>query len=317
MRAVGSLVVAIVLLSSRGAATRTASEADHDAARPAPLAQPAEPVVTPVVTPLATATPRPTQAAAPIRIQTRSGKVVVLPAGCGSASGAYDLVVHFHGAPSRVVPMFERSGIDAVLVVVNLGQGSGPYEHAFAGKGALDDLLTGVDDVIATRCGDAPRHAARLALSSWSAGYGATYRILAHADEAARVDTVLLADGLHVGFRGGYRRVDELQIAPFERFADAAARSEKLMGITHSSIVPPHYASTTETADYLLSSHGVDPRKEHVRGPRKTMTEISRGDRGSLHVRGFAGTGPDDHCDQLYAMGDTLFPLLAARWQQR
>ncbi|MEB2310813.1 MAG: hypothetical protein OZ921_15935 [Sorangiineae bacterium] len=273
----------------------------------AELAPPSEPALTaePTLSP-----------SAPVRVQARSGKVVLLPRGCASASGRFDLVVHFHGAPARVTELFERSGLDAVLVVVNLGAGSGPYENTFARPGSLDGFLASVDAVLGRACGRAPRQVKRLALSSWSAGYGATYRILSRASDAARVDAVLLADGLHVGFRGGFRKVDGLQLAPFEQFAAAAARGERLMAISHSAIVPPRYASTTETAHYLLASQGVTPAREREPGPRRGMLEISRGDRGELHVRGFAGTSPDAHADQLYAMGDTVLPFLVERWRR-
>jgi hypothetical protein len=315
MRTLLALLLSMVVLAGQATARHSAGEVVHDAARPvvAGVQPAAVRAAAPEVVPAGAVLVPP---GAPVQVRTRSGRVVVLPRGCESASGAYDLVAHFHGAPPRVISMFEHAGIDAVLVVINLGTGSGPYEQAFARRGGLDDLLDGVAGVIEKTCGAGPRHVKRIALSSWSAGYGATYRILSHADEAARIDTVLLADGLHVGFRGGYRRVDALQIAPFERFAASAARGDRLMGITHSSIVPPHYASTTETADFLLGAEGIAQSREHLPGPRRHMVEVSRGDRGGLHVRGFSGTGPDDHVDQFYSMGDTLLPLLAARWQR-
>ena len=44
------------------------------------------------------------------------------------------------------------------------------------------------------------------------------------------------------------------------------------------------------------------------------MTLESRADRAGFHVRGYAGRDTDAHCDHLYAMGDTLYPMLRERW---
>ena len=40
------------------------------------------------------------------RIVTPSGRVVFLPNGCRTASRPYDLLIHFHGAPTAVEPAF-------------------------------------------------------------------------------------------------------------------------------------------------------------------------------------------------------------------
>ena len=37
-------------------------------------------------------------------------------------------------------------------------------------------------------------------------------------------------------------------------------------------------------------------------------------DRGGFHVRGFEGRTAGDHVKELHAMGETIYPLLKARW---
>ena len=78
---------------------------------------------------------------APKRVVTTSGRVIFMPNGCRTAARPWDLVVHFHGAPTSVEPAFERSGIDAVLGIVNLGIGSGAYETALQLPGSFDELV--------------------------------------------------------------------------------------------------------------------------------------------------------------------------------
>jgi hypothetical protein len=80
----------------------------------------------------------------PVRVVTRRGRVLNLPLGCRTVSQPHDLLVHFHGAPTAVEPAFERSGIDGVLFIVNLGVGSGRYEQTFAAPGTFASFLESV-----------------------------------------------------------------------------------------------------------------------------------------------------------------------------
>ncbi len=318
MKPVAALVLVGLLGVSRGGAGYPASDSSPSSTGVAP-ARPATPVgaefhsggvqVTPVASNLSSA---------PISIHTRSGKLVSIPGGCASVDGAYDLTLHFHGVPSKVEAMFRDAGVPGVLVVINLGIGSGPYEKALAGKGALDALVQRVDDVVGDQCPKADHHVGRIALSSWSAGYGAVYRVLDRPHEADGVDAVLLSDGLHVGFSDkGYRQVNPLAMEPYDRFADQAVEGMKLMAITHSSIVTPDYADTTETGDYLLRTHGVSRQAENKPGPINGMVEVSHGQKSGLTITGYAGADKKAHCHQLDSMGTTLFPLLAKRWSKR
>lgn len=246
----------------------------------------------------------------------RGRKVVDVPAQCRE-SGDYDLVVHFHGAPDTVAPTYRRSGVDAVLVIVNLGIGSGPYEDAFVQDGSLAQLVDFAHEVVQKHCGDRPVRRGRLALSAWSAGYGAVYRVLANKGDTELVDAVLLADGLHAGFLDKYRQqMNEPQMAPFTRFAERAARGEKLFAITHTAIVTPKYASTTETASFLVAKQGLTRTVVDEQGPRPKMRRTSTAQSSDFVVWGYAGGDTDAHCDHLYAIGDTLLPLLAARWSR-
>jgi hypothetical protein len=253
----------------------------------------------------------------PKRLVTSGGRVIYLPNGCRTVSRPFDLLVHFHGAPTVMEPTFERSDIDGVLVILNLGIGSGRYDEAFRYPGAFDALLTRTSMALKELCPNAvSAPPARIALSAWSAGYGAVFRILDHDKDARRIDAVLLADGLHANFElgGEYEhRIQPEQMAPFVAFADEAVSGKKLFAITHSSIVTP-YASTTQTSDYLLAQENVDPKRSDAAAPRPGMLPLTRGDSGNFHVMGFAGDNEQAHCDHLHAFGDLLLPYLKQRW---
>lgn len=239
-------------------------------------------------------------------------RIVLIPPTCGNDDGTYDVVVHFHGVHTAVEPAYKKSGLNAVLAIVNLGEFSGPYEERFAVTGSLTRLLSGIDRTVSQHCEG--RAMGRVALSSWSGGYGATFRILTRSKEAARVDAVLLADGLHAGFTDKRTRsLDPLKMAPFVRFAGAASSGNKLMAMTHTEITTT-YASSSETADYLLNAAGVERKPVWLEGIRDGMNLTSYGSRQGLKVYGFAGNSRQAHCDHLHAIGDTLFPVLKEHW---
>jgi len=196
---------------------------------------------------------------------------------------------------------------------VNLGAGSGSYGRAFADPAAFDSLLAGVArEVAAWRESEA--RIGRVTLSGFSAGYGAIRAILREPRHVARVDAVLLLDGMHAGYQpertvlaeGG--TIDERDVEPFVAFARAAVRGDKRFVVTHSEIFPGTFASTTETADHLLRALAL--RREPVLrwGPRG-MQQLSEVRAGRFTLLGYAGNTAPDHVDHLHAMPEQLARL--------
>jgi len=252
----------------------------------------------------------------PKRSVAPGSRVISLPSGCRSVEKPYDLLVHFHGAPAVMETAFEHSGIDGALVVYNLGLGSGAYEDPYSIPNSYDHMLESVRLAVRELCPSAAQPK-RVALSGWSAGYGAILHIIDRAKDAARVDAVLLADGMHVGFEPvGFRKVSAISMAPFTLFADEAIAGKKLFAITHSTIQTP-YASTTETAEFLLDTEGLPVDRSEVQGPRPGMIRTSRADREGFHMLGFAGEDKSAHCDHLFAFGELLLTPLKERWSKK
>jgi hypothetical protein len=257
----------------------------------------------------------------PLRIPG-ARSLLIAPHGCEGLERKFDLLVHFHGAYTTVEPQLMQSGIDALYVVVNLGIGSGAYEEAFASKTSLTDYIESIRTRINQKCGGIERSVARVALSGWSAGYGGIYRALARPADADRIDAVLLADGMHVGFETATRTARTPRTAraaamePFRAFAERAGTGEKLMAVTHSAIVPPGYASTTLTASFLVDALHADSKPLTLPPPRADMQPTRRAERGSLFIDGYAGGDAPAHCTHLYAIGATLWSRLQARWSR-
>jgi hypothetical protein len=226
---------------------------------------------------------------------------------------AFDLVVHFLGAAWLPEQAVSRVG-GTVAAVVNLGAGSGVYHRAFAEPAAFDSLLAGISREVSSAAGK-PMRIGRLTLIGFSAGHGAVRAILAEPRHFARVDAVLLLDGMHTSYvpegsvlaTGG--ALDTTNLVAFASFARAAMRGEKRFLVTHSEIFPGTFASTTETADWLLRSLGLR-RKPVLRWGPRGMQQLSEVRAGRFEVMGFAGNSAPDHVDQLHAMPELLVRLI-------
>lgn len=303
--AIASTLLVLGVSHTRLAATPQAPRTVSFAPKPAPA---------PVTLPEVRSEPKPTEEVGePLTVLTRSAYWFNYPKGCEGIKDHLDLVVHFHGAHTTVIPEFIKSKLDALLLIVNKGIGSGPYSRAFGVRSQVEDLLSYVRRSVAKQCHRSEPTISRLALSSWSAGYGATEQILRLAPEL--VDAVLLSDGLHVGFTDPEQRtVDEERLDVFIAFAKRASLGQRLMSITHSAILPQNYAASGETALVLSRAVGapVWPAPAIVHG----MQQLTAARRGQFFVTGYAGNDKAAHSQQLYAIGDTSFARLRDYWSR-
>lgn len=239
------------------------------------------------------------------------GQMIVPEAPFVRRDGRFDVVVHFHGhEPIR--KEWVQAMKTPVLVGIDLGIGSGAYTNAFRVAATFERLLESVEKGVAKATGREDARVGRIALSAWSAGYGAIQQILTQ-PVAQRIDAVFVLDGMHTGYLGG--KLDEAQLKPFVGYARKAAAGQRLMFISHSSIIPPGYASSTETARHLVRALGGEPRTAKPRkGDPWGLDLNSRYDRGGLHVRGYDGNDKPDHCAHIGLFRDVLSVHLAKRW---
>jgi hypothetical protein len=211
------------------------------------------------------------------------------------------LFIHFHGGTWLPEIAAEQAG--AAVIPIQLGSGSSAYSKPFADPQLFQRLLAEAESKAGLKF-------APITLTSWSAGYGAIREILKAPEDYARVDRLLLIDGLHTGYVNGKPgpqeselETDKLQI--FLQFARDAVAGKKRMIITHSEIFPGTFASTTETADWLLNQLGLKRRAVIKWGPMGTQ-QLSEVRRGGFLLAGFSGNSAPDHVDQLHSLPDYL-----------
>lgn len=236
------------------------------------------------------------------------------------ADGSVDVVFHFHAGQMSERQMRE-SGMNAVFVSCGWGMGSGPYADAFVDQGRFGRMLDGLLADIGKGAQRRDLKIGHLALASWSAGFASVGKILGVARYYDMVDSVVLLDSLHSQYKGGKKapqqgieKVDTKMIASFVKFARDAAAGKKAMIMTHSSIIPPDYASSAEATGALLAEIGVTAAP-HEETTSRGMAMYYRADSGNLHVRGFRGRGPRDHFAHLYLIGEALRSWVVPRWK--
>ncbi|MBF0255409.1 MAG: hypothetical protein HQL47_02885 [Gammaproteobacteria bacterium] len=228
--------------------------------------------------------------------------------------GGFDLIIHFHGGnAARKQMVGVAQGL--VLVGVDLGAGSRAYERPFSDPSVFPRLLAAAEAAVAERSGQPRARVRKLALSAWSAGYGAIRAILRQR-ASERVDSVVLIDGLHADFDEDHPHLPNAeQMEPFLHFAQKAAKRSRYMFVSHSRIIPPGYASTTLTAHYLTRRVGgkISPS---VQQDSPYLKRYERARQGDFSMRGHHGEGKGDHCAQLALIGE-VSAYLQERWQPK
>jgi len=226
---------------------------------------------------------------------------------------AVDILVHFHGAAWLAQQAGESLGRPLAVVTLTLGSGSGVYDRTFRQPGMMDSLMARTEGLIDSLAAKRVTPG-RLFLSGFSAGHGAVRVILRDSVWMSRVTGVLLMDGMHTSYvpegvplaSGG--ALDTVNLLSLTAYARRAASGDQRMVVTHSEIFPGTFASTTETAAWMLQSLGVPERPVLEWGPRG-LQQISEAKRGRLLVMGFAGNSAPDHVDHFHAMPELLKAL--------
>jgi hypothetical protein len=200
------------------------------------------------------------------------------------------ILFFFHGG--TWLPEVAAARNHVAVVSVQAGAGSATYARLFNDPKRFLALLAEAES-------KAGAHFSRVMLGGWSAGCGAVREILKTPESYARVDAVFLIDGIHTDYVDGKLDPGNLQI--WLQLARDAIAGRRRMIVTHSEIFPGTYASTTETADYLLAQLGLKRRAVLKWGPMGVQ-QISEARAGKFLLIGYAGNSAPDHVDQLHSL---------------
>jgi hypothetical protein len=253
---------------------------------------------------------------APYRHVTE-GRIAIPQSGGHTEDLGFDVLVHFHGAdPTRKTVVQVSRGV--VYVAVDKGVGSGPYADAFLARDRWPNLRASITSALRAHTGDERAHIRHIALSAWSAGYGAVNQILKQDPDG--VDAVILLDALHGSWRFGTTErdhdrissVDLGYIAPVVEYARRAQRGDKLFVLTHSRIDPQQYPGVGITADAMLNE--LRQKRTKVRAQAGFLTQVGTVDAQGLHVWSYEGRNERVHCAHIALMARALTTVVEPAW---
>ena len=252
-----------------------------------------------IAQPAPTAQPRP----AGFRTKLTLGELYI-PEGMRALDGPIDLLFHLHGSTELMERNLQQSGLRAVLVTVSLNGLSSVYTKQFREPKAFLLLVDEATTKAASPVGANGLVFKRVILSSFSAGFGGVRELLKLPDCYQRIDAIVMADSIYSGYLGDSRErgVDPDLMQGFLQFAEDAVANRKQMTISHCQLQPDGYASTEETADYLIRKLMLE---------RQACDEMwsdhwhcrSKCERSGLHIFGFTGTEGVDHMRHLRNIG--------------
>jgi hypothetical protein len=211
------------------------------------------------------------------------------------------LLIVFHGGPW--VPDVVGAAVGSAVVGVQIAASSSGYAAAVADPGRLPSLIEEAEQKAGVRLRP-------VTLAGWSAGCGAIRELLRHSEAVSRIDRVLAIDGIHTDYADGRpgpaeSRLETGKLEPWLAFAREAVAGRKRLLVVHTEIFPGTFASTTETADWLLGALGLARRPVARWGAMGTVI-LSDTRAGRLRIQGFAGNSAPDHVDLLHALPDLL-----------
>jgi hypothetical protein len=209
--------------------------------------------------------------------------------------------VVFHGG--SWLPEVAGHEASTVVIGVQLGAGSAGYGAAVAEARLFPALIEEAERRTGLRFHP-------ITLAGWSAGCGALRELLRQPASLSRVDRVVAIDGIHTDYVDGKpgpleSRLGTTNLAPWLAFAREAMAGRKALLVLHTEIFPGTFASTTETADWLIRELGLRHRAVARWGPMGTVL-LSDTRAGRLRIQGYAGNSAPDHVDLLHALPDWL-----------
>lgn len=226
-----------------------------------------------------------------------------------------DVIVHFHGDPQTYWNNAQWANLNAIIVTVNYSGLSSAYTtpfsntaHPTAFQSLLDQALASVraeSDISDNLIWD------KIAVSSFSAGYGAVREILKSSTYRSEIGSLLAADSLYASTAAD-GTPDDSQMVDYKTFALAAKNGQKTFLFSHSQVPTYTYETTGECGDELMQYLGISPTAYTANG-LGTLNYYRHAQTGNFRLWGAVGQEPNDHLEHLRYIGDFLEELPLAK----
>lgn len=226
-----------------------------------------------------------------------------------------ELLIHFHGSADVVLREASRAKLRCRIVVLNFPGLSSAYRRPFETDSSLLEKILSATNAELQKANQTTISAEdSILLSSFSAGYGAVREILREPAVFKRIQGYIAADSIYASIvpqtsntqaQQPSRLVDPNQMKGFLGLAKLAAKGEKFFLLTHSA-QPTPYASTTETADFLIDTLSLRRETMPTAKEPSVWRPTTRCSHNAFVVLGYSGASATDHLQHLRKIGDTF-----------
>ena len=225
-------------------------------------------------------------------------------------AASVDLIVHFHGDDATFRNNVAYAKLNVVEVTVNYNGLSSAYSTPFQDTTLFNTLLNESLTRIRQQSDFADNiNFGKVAVSSFSAGYGAVREILKQPAYYNRIDALLAADSLYASFTSTSDHTPlDSQMVNYRQYAQDASNGSKTFVFSHSQVPTGTYCETRECADDLMAFVGASPVADSSHG-LGTLDFYRFAKKGNFIVHGALGTDGDSHLEHLRYIGEFLKAL--------
>jgi len=236
---------------------------------------------------------------------TNTPLYLYIPANWTPDGDNVDTLIHLHGDLSLMTTQFMKTGKQAILFSLTTGSLSGAYDTYFSPSTSFQQILDlGKDRLRAIGYTTNPQYRF-ICLSGWSAAFGGIKQILLRESDYQQIDALCMLDTPYASYAPAKPSVSSTNMAPFLRYCREAVVNQRWWVMTHTQIMPGTYASTSETAQYLINNLGLTRTPFSGTVPftySGTSAELIYRDKtisGQFQVNGFEGNQANDHSKHL------------------
>jgi hypothetical protein len=167
--------------------------------------------------------------------------------------GSVNIMFFFRGGGPGVM---NKSSTNAVVVNADAGGiGGGPSRERYGNVTFINTAVASIIDQLKKKLGREDIKLGKLGLAGWSGGYDPIHGILSQPTGLVKQpDYVGVFDGMHHGGKG---KPNPAAMKPWQELAQQAARGTTQFVVTHTAVDPGSYASSTDTANWLVDQMGM------------------------------------------------------------
>ncbi len=222
-----------------------------------------------------------------------------------------DVLIHFHGDPQTFWNNCKYANLNAIIVTVNYSGLSSAYETPFSNQALFGQLVTEAQQKFRDVKGNQALTWDKLAVSSFSAGYGAVRQILENSAYRNDIDVLGAFDSCYATTAADGTPLDS-QMVDYKTFASLAKAGSKTFLYSHSQVPTFTYEETRECGDEIMQYLGISASAYNVNG-LGTLNFYRHVRSGNFELWGALGTDGDSHLEHLRYSGEFLEEMPIAK----